>query len=267
MRLVHSFTTKYCNDYQLKVNAYYFTLSAVYAKNSGFEIVLHTDNKGAEVLKDAPYDQIIIDLEIDDIPRKGVFAWAKFKAMENELVESIHIDGDVFLKKESIKEHLNYEDYDIIVQQLESTCEEFEPHWNRATTAFAKCEYPSFMPRYCANMYNCGIVGFKDKELYKEYTNHYFDLINQYNIFGIDTKGVPDLVAEQQLLYYFAKHKGLKVKELLKEESIQEMADELGYQHLLGESKYNDFEICKKVLNKHRPDLYQILKETYGELE
>lgn len=265
MRLVHSFSTKYCDDYKLKVNVYYFTLSAIYAKNSGFDIVLHTDNKGAEALKHAPYDEIIIDLENIDIHRKEVFAWAKFKAMENELVDSIHIDGDVFLKKKSIKEHLNYGDYDIIVQHVESRYEQCEPFWDKAIAALAKCEYPSFMPRYCTNMCNCGIIGFKDKELYKEYSNYYFNLINEYDIFGIDTKGVPDLIAEQQLLYCFAKHKGLKIKELIKEESLQKMADELGYQHLLSKSKYNDFEICKRVLNKYRPDLYQILENIYGE--
>lgn len=117
------FSTKYCNKRQLKVHVYYFTLSAIYAKRSGFNIVLHTDNKGFKYLQHAPYDEIFVDLDIDISNRKEIFARAKFKAMENEPDDSIHIDGDVFLKKETIKEHLKYGEYDIIVQLLETLFE------------------------------------------------------------------------------------------------------------------------------------------------
>ncbi len=264
MRIVHSFSTKYCTEKQFKVHVYYFTLSAVYAKKSGFDIVLHTDEKGFDVLKYAPYDEIFIDLEYNNIHRKEIFAWTKFKAMENEPNDSIHIDGDVFLKKDTLKECLDYGDYDIIVQHLE-TRKYNGSFWDTSSDAYSMCKYPPFMPRYCTNMYNCGIIGFKNKQFYKEYSDYYFQLINEYNILGVPNKGVPDLIAEQQLLYCFAKHKKLKVKTLLEEDNITKMANEIGYQHLQTSHKYTDFEKCKRVLNKHRPDLYQILEKYFGD--
>lgn len=62
MRLVHSLNTKGMGKKSLEVNVYYFTLSALYAKRNGFDIVLHTDIQGAYYLQHAPYDDIICDL-------------------------------------------------------------------------------------------------------------------------------------------------------------------------------------------------------------
>ena len=261
MRLVHSFSTKRCKANNLKVNIYYFTLSCIYAKRLGYEIVLHTDKKGASLLKYAPYDEIIIDLEDCILPKEKIFAWAKFKAMESEDSQAIHIDGDVFLKGEPIKDLLNFNDCDLIVQQPEIIGYENWYGWDDSTISFAKCEYPSFLPRECSVMYNCGVVGFKDKSIRDEYTKYYNDLINQYNKKGVIIDSVPDLVAEQQLLYYFTKHKNLKVKCLLDYKRLKESAIEIGYQHLLGASKYIAFDKCKETLKKMNLEIYNKLEE------
>lgn len=261
MKLVHSFSTKRCNSNNLKVHVYYFTLSCIYAKNLGFEIVLHTDKKGACLFKYAPYDKVIIDLEDCVLPKEKIFAWTKFKAMESEDAGSIHIDGDVFLKGKPIKDLLTFDDCDIIVQQPEIIGYEDWYGWDDSTIAFAKCEYPSFLPRECTVMYNCGVVGFKDKSIRDEYTKYYNNLINQYNKKAIIIDSVPDLVAEQQLLYYYAKFKNLKVKSILDYKKLKQSANEIGYQHLLGVSKYHNFDKCKETLKKINLEIFNKLEE------
>lgn len=261
MRLVHSFSTKTCKPHNLKLNVYYFTLSCIYAKRLGYEIVLHTDKKGACLFKHTPYDKIIIDLEDCIVPKEKIFAWAKFKAMSNEDSQSLHIDGDVFLKGEPIKDLLHFNDCDIIVQQPEIIGYYNWGGWDNSTISFAKCEYPPFLPRECNMMYNCGVVGFKDKSIRDEYTKWYNYLIEQYNEKGVIIDSVPDLVAEQQLLYYFAKHKNLKVKCLLDYKNLQSSANKIGYQHLLGASKYANFDKCKETLKSINNEIYNKLEE------
>ena len=75
----------------------HFTISAVYAKQNGFNIVLHTDKIGTHYLQHAPYNEIIVDLGTPP-EDKRIFAWCKFEAIKNESIDSIHIDSDVFKK-------------------------------------------------------------------------------------------------------------------------------------------------------------------------
>ena len=173
---------------------------------------------------------------------------------------AVHIDGDVFLKKPTIKDSLVFDDCDIIVQQVEIAGVYPWGGWDNSTIAFAKCEYPSFLPRLCDRMYNCGVVGFKSKDIRDEYTQWYNYLIDQYNRLCVEIDSVPELVAEQQLLYYFAKHKGLKVKEILDYKNLQGSAKELGYQHLLGQSKYQCLDKVQQVLKQLDINIYNKLE-------
>lgn len=244
------------------MNVWCFALSCLYAKRSGFKIVLHTDKKGAELLKSAPYDKIIVDLEDQISPRPRIFAWPKFKALQNEDEGAIHIDGDVFLKKGILRKLMKFDDCDIIVQSKEiKGMYQYGYLWEESTQSFAHCEYPSFLPRRCKTMYNCGVIGFKDKKLWEEYNKWYWYLIDQYNCLGIDMCSVPDLIAEQQLLYEFAKHKNLKVRELINFESIQDSAKEIGYQHLLGSAKFRNLDKIKQILKAMDINIYNKLEE------
>lgn len=260
MKLVHSFSTKRCTPHSLKVNIYCFTLSCIYAKQSGFDIVLHTDEKGAELLKHAPYDKIIVDLEYCQLPKEKIFAWSKFKAMQNEEPGTIHIDGDVFLKNSILKEIFIFDDCDVIVQNPEIIGYEQWYGWDDSVISFAKCEYPHFLPRECNAMYNCGVIGFKDKYIRDEYTKWYNYLIDQYNVKGVIIDSVPDLVAEQQLLYHFCKYKNLKVKEVIDYKNLQASANKIGYQHLLGKSKYKCFDKVKETLKAMNKEIFNKLE-------
>lgn len=256
MRLVHSFSAVRCTPETLPVHVYTFTLSAVYAKQNGFEIVLHTDKVGAHYLQHAPYDEIIVDLGTppDD---KRIFAWCKFVAMANEPVDSIHIDGDVFIKK-PMQDLLTLKDEDILCQNLEKVgiFPYQESCWDKESYVWRDCRYPHWMPRKFNEMYNCGIIAFKDKKIRDEYYKLYHDMMADFKINGKSLDCVPELVSEQKLLYDFAKHKNLKVKCLLDLYELNASANKIGYQHLLGAAKHKSLDKTKEVLLKTNLYIY-----------
>ena len=256
MRLVHSFSAVRCTPETLPVHVYTFTLSAVYAKLNGFEIVLHTDKVGAHYLQYAPYDEIIVDLGTppDD---KRIFAWCKFVAMNNEPIDSIHIDGDVFIKK-PMYDLLALKDEDILCQNLEQIgiFPYQESCWDKESYAWRNCKYPLWMPRVFNRMYNCGIISFKDKKIRDEYYKLYNDMMNDFYINGKSTDCIPELVSEQKLLYDFAEHKNLKVKCLLDLHELNTSANKIGYQHLLGSAKHKSLDKTKIYLERLNKNVY-----------
>lgn len=261
MKLVHSFSTSDTSAKMLRLHTYYFILSALYAKRSGFDIVLHTDSFGASLLGLAPYDDIILDLDGHSKPANRVYAWPKFMAMQNECPGAIHIDGDVLLKKSSLRELLSLSDCDLIVQGIERKgVGSWGWLWDESTQAFARCEYPTWMSRDCNAMYNCGVVGFRDKDIQDEYHKHYAELIAQYRDKGIDLNSVPDLIAEQKLIYDFAKHLDLKVKTLLDFPNLTESADRIGYQHVIGGSKEICFDKCRQKIKEFDVEIFNTLE-------
>lgn len=77
------------------------TCSQYYAqKNTGLKTVLYTDKIGAELLKDIPYDEVILfDEEIIKQFPKHVWSAGKILAMSMEKRPFIHIDFDFFILK------------------------------------------------------------------------------------------------------------------------------------------------------------------------
>lgn len=75
------------------------TCSLYYAKkNTKFKIILYTDKIGAKILKDVPYDEVILfDQEIIDQLPKRVWSAGKILAMSMEKRPFIHIDFDFFI--------------------------------------------------------------------------------------------------------------------------------------------------------------------------
>lgn len=257
MHLVHSFSSVRCTPETLSVHIFTFTLSALYAKRSGFDIVLHTDELGAHYFQHAPYDEIIID--IPEPPKDNrIFAWCKFIAMKNEPITSIHIDGDVFLKQPQLKNILTFDDCDIICQSLEK-CGVYPYNasvWFNESYAWQDCSYPNWMSRSFDEMYNVGVIGFKDSSVRDEYHNLYSSLMKEFESKGKNIDCVPELISEQKLLYDLAKHKNLKVKCLLDLYNLTPSANKIGYQHLLGESKFKCIEKTKQVLKTLDEELY-----------
>jgi hypothetical protein len=252
----------------------YFILSCIYAKNSGFDIAVHCDERAKAFLELAPYDDIITDLEGVKAPANSkIYAWGKFAAMRNEDIGNIHIDGDVFLKSSKLKDILNYGDCDCIVQSLENKYSyggDVTIMWRNNESIFSGFNKPSWAKSECNYMYNCGVIGINNVSLKKEYFDTYDDIICQYNESGIFMDAsVPDIIVEQQYLKDLTDYKQYKVKSVLPCDNVfalQMYSTSIGYQHIIGDSKRKNLEKVLKIIKYYDKGAYTSLLELKSEL-
>ena len=260
------------------------TLSVAYLKRLGQKIVLHTDDHGKEMFKHLPYDEVFTTLnEIpSDVPN-FIWAYGKFFAMKNEPLGAIHIDGDVFIKKQECLDKITSGDYDILLQNIE--CEPdtrqgvriYSWSWDRLKNIKFTDEF-DWLHGYFG--YNVGIIRIKNQELKDKYFNFYFNNVdyiksqtNAIEQLNTDTMACPDVILEQQALYELINRDGYNVKLLLsntKDFSVTQLdARLMGFQHLIGKKKYSLVTNVKKVLSIINPELYEKtmahLSNMYGE--
>lgn len=227
MRLCHSFSTRPLgveayNTAALRRligNVWYFALSVAYAKRSGAYIVLHTDSFGKAMLGHLPYDEI--HLTLDDMPADispRFWAAGKIFAQEAEPIGSLHIDGDVFIKRA-----------DLLAD----------------TGAF-----------------NCGIIGWRDAKAKARYIAGYKALTigvskAMRGALLANSKGTPDLIAEQLWAKQCADISGTKVRYLFDGNyPCRDEACRVGFQHVLTSRKYNDIDKVKTILQREFPAIY-----------
>lgn len=254
MRFIHSFSTRpisiNCYDTnsikRLLGNIIYYTASVLYLKRLNQTIVLHTDTLGKTLLGHLPYDEI--HLTCDDIPKDihpRFWAASKMYALAEEPINSIHIDGDVFIKSDKCLEAINDSDWDIIVQNFEAA-------------SWYKKEYSIFERNedYCKShdlilnsqgAFNTGILGFRNQELKDKFINGYKALVSyfsQVSKFQLDNGNynTPDLIVEQKYIYQLSKDS--KVNILLDNND----AKEIGYQHILSMQKFSLLDKCMEII-------------------
>lgn len=262
MVVVSTFYTKHLNNTRFFTQCICFALSCLYAKRSGFKIVLHTDSRGYEHLKMCPYDKIIVDLDDVDLPAPRLYAAVKFKVMEKYPLGTIHIDGDVLLKRNSLMNEMELDGYDAIVQSIEAP-PIYGWGWPVTASVWDNCEYPSWANRECKIMYNCGVIGINNEELRREYYDTYWWMYEQYLEKGIDKPSVPDLISEQQFLYDLCLNKGYKVKCLIDGTKPSKSANEIGYQHIIGEAKQKEYSKILSIIKKLDNNVYNQIKEKF----
>lgn len=275
MRVFHSLWTKPALDKrwdtssQLESNLWLYTLSVIYARKQGLEIVLHTDSFGKNLLGHLPYSYIYTTL--DKIPSNiptMVWAYGKFMALKEESLGSIHIDGDVMITSKECVKALNYDGNDLIIQHVENSY----PGYLQPLIDNKVVSSRFFDTNYA---YNCGIVGINNAELKNAYLNYYFDSTEKVannkilkKEMDLDKHFCVDLPLEQWSLAILAKD--FKVKSLLKGISqkfwekgsdIQENALSLGYLHLIGKNKYDVIDKVKFYVLALDKNLYYKTKE------
>ena len=264
--LAHSFWTKpakltrWEENEQIRKNIWYFATSAAFAQRNNIPIELHTDNLGADLLGFLPYQKIHRTLENFNV---DVRFWAagKFEAYKHLKAGVIHIDGDVFIKREVTKQAINFDGYDAIFQNYENIfsgndygCSVYKKNLDLVRQAHALPEW--FSDRL--KPYNCGLIGFNNMEIKEEYISTYFSVLEQisgtrslqqYTVGAHDV--CFDLVIEQWLIASLLHNKhNAKVKTLF-DGDIHfggEIARNLGYTHVIGKWKYSA-EAMGKVKN------------------
>lgn len=264
IKLIHSFSTKPLenksmyyidNLHHLISDIWIYTLSAAYARREGFDIELYTDSLGALLLSKAPYTKIHTDLDnISNEIHPRFWACGKVYALEAAGNNTIHIDGDVFIKDAKL---LDVGKTDFIVQNEESGNYVEGGEANRIDKDFA-----SFLQEYgidtsISTPYNMGVIGIFNPALRDKYISAYKDLaikisskfqesLNKDNI-------TPDLFVEQlQFSQLSENYKGTVI--------IHKGAKEVpkGYQHLITSAKYQD-----EILNKVKQTLKVFFPEIY----
>ena len=252
---------------RIKDTMFICALSLAYAHNSGYKVHMHTDSKGAELFKNFGYDGLFTTL--DKIPNTvptDLFAAGKFYAMKAEgITGKVHIDIDVFLKKPGIVDSF-YENkkIDVICQQEEDIS---GYNYSRKVAPFMHVlgYPPTTRPDWDGSM-NTGVIGFNNSKLAKKYFDNYFDALKMYtkDKFEAYKKTHPeaslkfDFILEQVNLSYLSI--GYNAYTLVSKENPCYVADEIGYQHLQGTTKWSDTSKVKVrtlLLNMNK-DLYSV---------
>jgi hypothetical protein len=273
VRICHSFWSKPIElarwdvsaPRQTKNSLWFYSLSAVFARLVGAEIVLHTDRAGKHLLDCIPYNHIYLTLENHDYDPE-FWASGKIIAQEAEPLGSIHIDGDVFIKSKHTINLDHFSRSDLIVQSRETAGGWYESAIDGVRAVLAQHDpdlFRLFDPDRW-NAFNCGVVGFNSRKLKDAYIAGYKRF---YELLMIDkpfrNAWCPDLAIEQAWLHRIASRHESCVYCLLRQNNNNEDAKRIGLTHLIGKAKYTMkiVEQVKSILKQLAPDLYETCAE------
>lgn len=258
----------------LKTTIWCYASSVAFAYKYNRPIVLYADEIGRRLLSYLPYEHIY-NLDIPEDTTTDLWAAGKFYALRQMQLGDVHIDGDVFLKSVRVHDAIRslIESNDLIVQSMEDSWDVLST-WYKASRDIVD-QYHIPLAKRCTSEYsyawNCGVVGINNEQLKQEYLEAYFQVLdyirNRPDIINT-IHGTPDctmdLLFEQQHLYELSK--GYKVGNLLGAGKVAyDNAQQLGYQHILGSSKWDCLRQIKKQLKSVNPEIYEMtkIKEKY----
>ena len=268
-RIMHSFWSKPCwNPGQ---HTWMYALSLAYLRREGATTVLHTDSAGKEIMGFLPYDEIHTTL--DDVPKwidPKFFAAGKFIAQRAEAIGTVHIDGDVFLKKKKLIDRIcDPEDKDFVAQHTEFGRNKV---YNITTDVLEKFIPDPPYPYLYMTPVSCGVIGFFNKSLKDEYEQMYFSMLERAHkadgcieALKASERSIPDLIFEQQFLTQLAEENGYTYKCALETTPahLQETAIESGFQHLITSYKWSLLPYVKMYLRALDPVLYSEVDKKY----
>lgn len=270
MKLVHSLNTRPLSIdcygvaplTRLAGNIWYYSLSVACAKASGARIVLHADSLGAALLGHLPYDEI--HLTLDAMPRglhPRFWAAGKMWALEAEPLGSVHIDGDVLIKRPGLLADIEDSEWDFIAQHYESS-EWYEKECVLFDRHPGVCLSRGIDP-HRHGAYNTGVIGFRDAALKARYINSYKEIALELSRLEgplLDTSPglTPDVIVEQRHAHQLCQSAGSRVKLLLPEESRHgQQAAAIGYQHVLTCAKFAHLDKCRAALRRLSPSIHE----------
>ena len=244
--------------------------SVAWINHLGSKINLYADGFGRDMLDYLPYDNIY-ELKVPvSIP---VCTWAcgKFFTLEKMELGDVHIDGDVFIKTNKVIDLCQDDSYDMVIQSLENDKTSLKKYYDGVRNILIKHNIKSATCSLKETFsYNCGTLGFFNKEFKQKYLVEYFTTLNNIiknkeclaelnnNIYAI-----PDLIMEQQFLYELAQP--YKVNNLLGDAiTMYDKANELGYQHILGGFKEQEW---NKILDELKYVDETIYKNTIKQIK
>lgn len=250
----------------------YLSVSIELVKKISQDVVVYTDSRGlAEIERNnIDVDKVVLDFNIPEAPVPRL-AQAKLMVMSLQKDPFFHIDHDVFL----LKELPQYNNVDLVTQNLE-----FKPLYG----SFYKIAVDNAIKQNitlpeellsCINKedysgYNCGYLDAQNLDLIAEWTQKALKLSETWTPYVISD----NIFVQQMLLYAIAKSKPYKIGTLLGDghpDSINQIANELGYVHLMGaknsENLFDQDQIFKSAIQKLKnlnPNTYSKFLDNYS---
>lgn len=241
--IFQTFWTKPMSKDKIETNVQIAYISCYYLHKNGYKVRMYTDKYGKELLINIKYDEINTKLDSipDNIPNY-LFAYAKFWALKNEPIGTIHTDFDVFIKKPCIDEFYN-KNYDLILQNKELNQ---DYNYKKLRNVFNKIKLPNFLPVNHIGSCNVGVIGFNNKELKNKYLDIYFKSVEYYKDYLNSIENinilVPDLLFEQTTIDWLKDcyNTYFILPELNYGQELNKICNNIGYQHLLGAWKHTE---------------------------
>ena len=280
MKIVQSFwsgnQTDFLNNYgwhSYKYNWLSWILSCHQLVKHHKEVELYTDRFGYEILitkLQLPYTKVHIVLDELNYYNRNLWAVAKVRTFQLQTEPFLHIDGDVFVW-ESLNDKFN--NSNLITQNIEVATEYYRERWK---TIFPQLSFlPTEMKDYNENKSNfacnMGIIGGKNLDFFKEYTQKSLDFVDKNNLDFEDIDALNfNIFFEQVLFYELAKLNKQKIDFQFSEISLDNDYKGFGdfdkvpnkkYLHLLGVYKRSPT-VCKAMeiyIMKHYPESYSKL--------
>ena len=246
MRFAHSFWTepllhsKFDNIHDsIAINLIEYALSVEYVHKHGYEIDLYTDKDGSELFKPIPYDNVYV-LENTITNNYHFAASFKFMALGKMPLDSVLIDGDIFLHKPKVYSIIKQNKSDILVSM-------FEPKKYIAVNRDRNIKmlelikpfefnYPYETPDWkdCDGWYNTSLMKFNDETLKEEYIEQYKDYVDIIKNTDFEETW-PDIILEQRHLTQLCRNEHYSISVLVKDfpsDKANKNAIDIGFIHL-----------------------------------
>lgn len=245
---------------RLKETIYMTALSILYSHLWYKDIELYADETTYAFLYMLPCKVTKVNNE------KNQDLWMKSKihAIEKQTKHFIHLDTDVFITQKI--------DFSFDTVLLERKEYGYEMYYRKQIDFFN--QYTTNLPYWHSNLrrsYSCGILGFNDLSLCRDFVNAYYDLETIYinhreEFIPLQQQGLePCLVIEQYNLASLLDYNKIVPTILLKGRNITEHskhAREMGYSHLFGTKKYK-----KDITDEIEYRLFKIFPYWYAQIK
>lgn len=272
-KFIQSFYSGNCIDFTLFTHNCFFCLSSIYAKNSGIDIDIFTDYEFAQLIDRSQHKSVNILFDNHDEYAKIdslVWAWPKFIALDRVSRDTIHLDGDVFLKDNSLLNRLTFDGHDVICQHLEHKSQMIyqETSYQETFECIKHVNYPEDITKAAPEyMPNNGVLGISNEKLWTKYRDYYWQMCSQCPPGSIIPIGwcVPDIIFEQYFLKEICDKDGYTIKFLLTGKTLDELnneAKDIHFQHICS-NKYLHLQKCINLIYKKDKVCYEMIKSNW----
>ena len=227
----------------------YMTAASILHSSLWYDhIELYVDQIGYDLLSDLPCDVTLVNFEED------AELWMKPKvyAIQNQNQPFVHVDTDIFLK-----ENIAFEFDKVLVERKDIGFHNYKELVLFFDTYNKDLKFWNNELRYA---WGCGILGFKDLDIRDDFVQSFNELEHILTINKAAFKNFknsrdqqgwyiePGLLLEQYNLASLLAVKKIEPTVLINGESHEEQssyANDLGYAHLFGASKYHPKNVSK----------------------